>query len=248
VHRRRTVSRLLLLGAAALGAACTTGSAPEPPAPDQPLAGRCGGQQPFVATGTEPGWRLTLSAAGLDLQADYGTRRVNLPAPQAQQQDGTVVFRAAGDGHRVAVTVGDRYCTNAMSGKPFPCTVNVTLNGEGFDGCGGDPASLLIGPAWQVISLAGASLPADSQQPTLQFAADGTVTGTDGCNRFHGRYAITGIGVRFDGLASTRMACAGQQAVATALYRTLEAVQLFRLDDGRLILASHGEARLTAQR
>lgn len=247
-----TARRAVLLGAAALGAACTTAGAPEPP-PDparslEPLAARCGQQHPFVATGTEPGWRLTLSAETLDLEADYGTTRVRLATPTPRQRDGAVVYAGEGEGHAVAIEVRDDYCTNAMSGKPFPCTVTVTLDGDRVDGCGGDPTSLLTGPAWRIGSLAGETVPADVQ-PTVRFETDGSVAGFDGCNRFRGRYRITGVGVRFAELAGTRMACTGNRgAVAGRLHATLEAVRLFRLADGELILESHGGARLTARR
>jgi len=244
----------LLLGAAALAAACATGipapdtATAEPASPLALLADRCGRQRPFVATGTEPGWRLTLSAATLDLEADYGTTRVSLPTPPPRQREDAVVYSGEGDGHAMAIAIRDHYCTNAMSGKPFPCTVRLTLDGDRVDGCGGDPASLLTGPAWRVGSLAGEGLPADGQ-PTLRFETDGAVAGFDGCNRFRGRYRITGVGVSFAELAGTRMACTGNRgAVAGQLLAALEAVRLFRLADGTLILASHGEALLTARR
>jgi heat shock protein HslJ len=246
--------RTVLLAGVALSAACSTAvqepdaPVPKPAGPLEPLAARCGDQRPFVATGTEPGWRLTLSAATLDLDADYGTTRVSLPTPAPRQRDGAVIYSGEGAGHAVALAVRDDYCTNAMSGKPFPCTVSVTLDGDRVDGCGGAPASLLTGPAWQIGSLAGEPLPADVQ-PTLRFESDGAVTGFDGCNHFRGRYRITGVGVRFAELASTRMACTGSRGdVAGKLYAALDGVRLFRLADGHLILASHGEARLTAQR
>jgi hypothetical protein len=45
------------------------------------------------------------------------------------------------------------------------------------------------------------------------------------------------------------MACTGSRGdVAGKLHAALDAVRLFRLADGHLILASHGETRLTAQR
>lgn len=252
--RRKALLRAAALGAAGLSGACSPAARepapplPEPTGPLEPLAARCGEQRPFVATGTEPGWRLTLSPATLDLEADYGTTRVSLPTPAPRQRDGAVIYSGEGEGHAVALAVRDGYCTNAMSGKPFPCTVSVTLDGDRVDGCGGDPASLLKGPAWRIGSLAGEPLPADVQ-PTLRFDTDGAVTGFDGCNRFRGRYRITGVGVRFSALAGTRMACTGSRgSVAGKLYAALEAVRLFRLADGHLILASHGEARLTAQR
>lgn len=45
--------------------------------------------------------------------------------------------------------------------------------------------------------------------PSLVFAEDGSVTGTDGCNRLVGSWTADGDTVDFAPLASTRMACDG---------------------------------------
>ena len=48
---------------------------------------------------------------------------------------------------------------------------------------------------------------ADSNAPSLDFASDGRVTGTDGCNRLMGQWAQDGTLVTISNLASTRMFC-----------------------------------------
>lgn len=45
--------------------------------------------------------------------------------------------------------------------------------------------------------------------PSLVFAEDGKVTGTDGCNRLMGSWTADGDTVEFAPLVSTRMACEG---------------------------------------
>lgn len=45
--------------------------------------------------------------------------------------------------------------------------------------------------------------------PSLVFAEDGTVSGTDGCNRLRGAWTADGDTVDFAPLASTRMFCEG---------------------------------------
>lgn len=45
--------------------------------------------------------------------------------------------------------------------------------------------------------------------PSLVFAEDGSVSGTDGCNRLVGSWTADGDTVDFAPLASTRMACDG---------------------------------------
>ena len=47
----------------------------------------------------------------------------------------------------------------------------------------------------------------DSSAPSLDFASDGRVTGTDGCNRLMGHWAQDGTAVTISDLASTMMFC-----------------------------------------
>ena len=205
----------------------------------------------YTATGTEPGWRLRVGPVRLRLEADYGQRIVmtDTPRPQAEP-DGTWVYRAEADGRALTVTIRPSYCENAMSGKPFPHTVTVDLEEQRLDGCGGDPAALIIGPVWGLESLNGDPVPPDGA-PTLGFTGDGTVAGFDGCNRLRGRYRITGIGLAIDGLATTRKACPGPDASTRAkrFQALLGGVERFRLDRrGRLIVEGGGQAAaLTAR-
>jgi heat shock protein HslJ len=46
-------------------------------------------------------------------------------------------------------------------------------------------------------------------EPSLVLAQDGTLTGTDGCNRLHGEWTEDGDTVTFDQVAATKMACEG---------------------------------------
>lgn len=60
--------------------------------------------------------------------------------------------------------------------------------------------------------------PTDTTAPSLSLAADGTLTGTDGCNRLTGRWEDQGAGrIEFDDVASTRMACEGVDTWLSAL-------------------------------
>lgn len=67
-------------------------------------------------------------------------------------------------------------------------------------GCAGSGTSPFVG-VWGDTS--------DSKQPSLDLTSDGSVTGTDGCNRLMGSWKEDGKTISFGGFASTRMACAG---------------------------------------
>jgi heat shock protein HslJ len=75
-------------------------------------------------------------------------------------------------------------------------------------------AGNLAGTKWHVVSLGSggsvSSVPAGAQA-TVDFAADGKVTGNDGCNSFGGTITQTGGSVTFSALVSTRRACEGSK-------------------------------------
>lgn len=95
------------------------------------------------------------------------------------------------------------------------------------------PASLL-GTAWRLENLAGASL-LDRVQATLEFAEPGRAGGLGSCNRFNGVVTIEDDSIRFGGLAATRRAC--PEAVMrqeTAYLAALQDAERFERDGDAL--------------
>lgn len=93
-------------------------------------------------------------------------------------------------------------------------TVVIVIAMAAFAACapiGADDANRpLENTSWTVTSIAGApTLP--EARPTLTFAADGTVSGTSGCNQFSGAYRRDGGTLQFGGLSSTLMGCDGER-------------------------------------
>ena len=89
------------------------------------------------AVGQEPGWTLTITPdARIEFVTDYGERRVVVPDPGAQRDDGATVYRATTEAADLRVVVTSAPCEDAMSGAPYPLTVEVTLDGETVRGCG----------------------------------------------------------------------------------------------------------------
>lgn len=64
----------------------------------------------------------------------------------------------------------------------------------------------LAGTTWQLERLDG-KRPPDRVRTEIRFDADGNATGTLACNRFTTRYVQDGAFLKFDEVASTRMAC-----------------------------------------
>ena len=96
-----------------------------------------------------------------------------------------------------------------MTGMPFPIGVEVSYAGRTFQGCGGEIMTAIEG-GWRVIRLGGSPLP-EGVIVTIEFGPEGRVSGRTGCNRFTGRYTLTGEGLSFSPLGVTRMACPSPQ-------------------------------------
>ena len=80
----------------------------------------------------------------------------------------------------------------------------VLLASIALTGCAGSSGGSSIDPvgSWGDTS--------DTTEPSLTLADDGSLTGTDGCNRLSGSWRLEDDDlVYFDAVASTRMACEG---------------------------------------
>lgn len=75
-----------------------------------------------------------------------------------------------------------------------------------------NPLNLLTGNSWALSSLMGEGL--DMNQfpggiPSLDFLADGKLSGFSGCNNFSGNFLLEGAGLEVDPGAMTKKMCSG---------------------------------------
>ncbi|WP_379889803.1 META domain-containing protein [Marinobacter lacisalsi] len=163
---------------------------------------------PLRAIGQEPGWILKLTEDDLDLRYQYGEKRFQAPAPKPEPTDQGYRYTAtSSEGQELVLHVRDRYCTDSMSGLPYPYTATVTIENQVLEGCAGDPESLLTGTRWVVEDLNSQGI-IDYSRITIEFSGNGRIQGNAGCNRYSGNYEITGEGIDVSELATTSMACA----------------------------------------
>ena len=99
------------------------------------------------------------------------------------------------------------------------------------------PAQALPGTSWALSSLNG-QLPLPGAGITLDLGADGSATGTDGCNRYSTAYTVNASSISFDPPATTTMmACAEPVAQQADDYRqALAATDTYKLQGSQLAL------------
>ena len=117
-HFLRTAAPLALLASLA---ACQT--LPVGPTP----------QGTYRATGTEPFWGLSIGPRDMVFEDPNGPTRIVQPTPRP-------IIGVAGEIYqtrRLNVNIVHSRCSDGMSDRVYPDTVQVTADGRRFNGCGG---------------------------------------------------------------------------------------------------------------
>jgi heat shock protein HslJ len=119
---------VLLIGLAALAGCEGYGPVPPPPplTPNPP-----GGV--YRAVGTEPFWDLTINERQMVFTDRGNNVQVAQPTPR-------VIIGVAGEIYqspRLNVNIVHRQCSDGMSDRVYPDTVQVTVDGRQYRGCGG---------------------------------------------------------------------------------------------------------------
>lgn len=141
---------VLLLALAACTPAPPPPEAPEPAAPIEtakapdPLSQRPTWEDAraagidFRAIGQEPGWMLDIYQQNrITLLWDYGDNFVEFPlSAPTYPQEGSTRYETQASGRTLAVTIRRFPCEDAMSGAPYPATVEVVIDGRTLQGCG----------------------------------------------------------------------------------------------------------------
>jgi heat shock protein HslJ len=175
----------------------------------------------YRAIGTEPFWDLEIGSDLVFTDRGNGTS-VAQPAPQPIVGVAGEIYRTP----RIEANVTHVRCSDGMSDRTYPDTVQVTVDGRMYRGCGapsaffsavderGDtvggmapsgPAVELDRTRWRVVAIDGQPTP-----PSADFGIDfdnGRLSAVFGCNRLNATYAQTGAAITVGTIAATRMAC-----------------------------------------
>jgi heat shock protein HslJ len=202
----------------------------------------------FVARGNEPGWIIRKTDGEITFQPMLGTALTIAPVPAAEKVDGAEVYQAKAGNQPFKLTIATKVCVDTMSGMPFPAAVSVEIAGKTLTGCGGDPKTLLLGN-WTVLEIDGKPVLSGSEV-TLTFGDDGTTAGNASCNRYFGKFTLTGESLTISSAGATRMMC--DQPVMEQedrFLKILEATSRFEIrQDGSLVLHAKDGATLAARR
>jgi len=210
--------------AAALSAlaltACTT--YPGEPAPYPPGNGPgpvFPGDVTYRATGTEPFWSLDI---GRDMVfTDQGNNvRVVQPTPRPINGVAGEIYQTP----RINANIVHAPCSDGMSDRRYPDTVQVRVDGRDYRGCGastgwagwngestpppsgGMGATALSGTNWRVATVNGEPTP-PSGPFFMNFSADSRLSAKFGCNSLGAGYSQNDATLSVGAVMATRMAC-----------------------------------------
>jgi len=196
---------------------------PNPGYPAPPASGD------YRAAGTEPFWDLTI---GRDMVfTDRGTNfSISEPTPQVTGGFAGEIYR----GRRLEVNITHTRCSDGMSDRSYPDTVQVYADGKLYRGCGGvatDPLAPVppgagpVPPAygtpappggdmlavpldrtrWRVVAINGRPTPAGGEY-SMEFD-NGRISARLGCNSIGASYTQSGTTLDAGAVTATRMAC-----------------------------------------
>jgi heat shock protein HslJ len=247
-----TRSSLLLAAAmslAACGAPPATESQEVPePAQQEAVEPQVSVPENWTARGQEPGWLLTINEGAADFTYDYGSQTYSALLPQPTAIEGGFEY-ADGPGG-LAITVLAKVCADSATGVPYPDTVTVSLVGEVYQGCGGEPDALLAEGDWVVSEINGAGV-IEGARIFLAFdPAERRVSGRGGCNSYGADYSVGGEGISFGAVTSTEMACPEDiMAQEGRFYAALSGSTQHAFDEmGALVLTGPQGSRIVARR
>jgi heat shock protein HslJ len=164
--------------------------------------------EPYRARGTEPGWTLAIDARTIRYEEQSG-RKLTVAAPPPKK----IAAGRRYDARGLVVIVTRARCSDGMSDTQYPERVTVLIGKRQMRGCGGATALPPPPPAtpafaqgtYRIETIAGRMV--FGGRPFDLTFADGTLTGSAGCNTLRGTYRIDGDRLIAGPIAITRMLC-----------------------------------------
>lgn len=110
-------------------------------------------------------------------------------------------------------------------------------------GCSGSNSTTSIKSTyWEVTSLIELSSSTIRVKPTVEFTSGGMVEGFGGCNKFSGKYKVSGNKLTTSDIVATEMACENSQVEAIFL-QALQKTSTYEIEDAKLYLYSGSDLK-----
>ncbi|MCF6226074.1 MAG: META domain-containing protein [Xanthomonadales bacterium] len=158
---------------------------------------------------------------------------------------------SAGDNAKVWIEVTGSLVEQAgMEGNTTETALLVEkmMNIDTQKSCASGPSDFgLVGKKWQLFAAPGNDLPVemDLSQAHLEFTAEGTASGSNGCNRVNGGYTLNDYEIMIGPMMSTRKACPGDQAALEKVFMAaFDDIDSYEIKGGVLNLMIAGEPTL----
>ncbi len=202
---------------------------------------------PLRALGHEPSWLILIDDEAISLNLDFGARQIDFPAVAPEISAGGFRYVTEADDSRLTLVLDRQACNDTMADVAYPLRARFTLDGDARVGCAGAPIDVLTGGEWFIQRIGDAEV-VPGTQPTIEFRiedGEARFSGMASCNRYMGRFQLTGEGLSLSPAASTLMACADEEQAVQERRLTglLGEVYGFGVDEeGRLVLRTGGGA------
>jgi putative lipoprotein len=91
----------------------------------------------YRGLGSEPGFSIEIGPEDIAFEYDYGAKKLVFPLEEPRvEDDGQRTYDQTTSSHRLRVAIEDGICLDSMTGDAFDTSVEVTLDGRTFRGCG----------------------------------------------------------------------------------------------------------------
>jgi uncharacterized membrane protein/heat shock protein HslJ len=186
--------------------------------PGSPPPGYPQGEATYRAIGTEPFWDLEIGRDMVFTDRGNDNFRVVQPTPRPINGIAGEIYQTP----RLNVNIVHGSCSDGMSDRTYPDSVQVRVDGREFRGCGapitffgevgetgqpnypGSGAMTLTGTNWRVVAINGRPTPPSNFY--INFMPD-RIGAKFGCNALGAGYSVSGNVLNAGAVMATRMAC-----------------------------------------
>ena len=207
----------------------------------------------FKAQGTEPFWGLKIHADRIVLTSPEDSIVMPHPEPIRVADSNIKMYRSQTDGASMDVIIAQKECINAMSGEAFPYQTTISYRENGgqeartLEGCGEYLTDHRLNDIWVLEEMEGKKVDHEkdfkgSDLPYMElYTNENRFSGFSGCNRMTGSLSFEWDVLRFEQVASTRMACPNMEQEGKFL-EALQGITRYAMENNRLYLSNDGKA------